>query len=136
MAKIKQYLMPMPREDIIFRSDKIRAILRASDEKLYYIRYTDLESPFTYWKANMREPAEGISAFKDFNTFHRINLLTNECFPTLAEVLSQIPRSLIDQVLAFELLPENKTKATLKEEDEAVNNGYQVRTVRLYRREH
>jgi hypothetical protein len=110
--------------------EKIKPVIRRDDD-LYYIKPVDPRGIAYTWDPKPTEAAEELVMVCDITTFH--GFAHQGCFkPSIAEVLSQIPKGLLDLVIAFEIVKSPEDINDLNRFRVAMNEGYHVARTRLY----
>ncbi|MFH1533481.1 MAG: hypothetical protein ABID64_00945 [Nitrospirota bacterium] len=99
----------------------------------YFIKPVNPRSVAFTWNPKRAKRAKGLGVLRDIRTYHAYAYY-GLFKPTIAEVIAQIPKELLDQVVAFEIIKHPETVADLNKEQEALDAGYHVATTRLYSR--
>lgn len=126
----KRILIPPITDRELKRWGHIRPVM-VFHRQLYYIKPGDPRNESFVWDAKRVERADKISPIQDIRTYHGFSY--HGFFkPSVAEVLAQIPKELLPEVAAFEIIKRPENAANLNEEKEALNQGFHVATTRLY----
>jgi|APSaa5957512622_1039677.scaffolds.fasta_scaffold64065_2 hypothetical protein len=97
---------------------------KRSDGDLYYIKEVDLKGCAYTWDPNPTKPAYGLEELDEITTYHTYGY--HGFFkPSIAEVLSQIPKGCLDEVVAFQTLTDSAD----------ISGEYHAATTVLYRRQ-
>lgn len=96
-----------------------------------YIEPCDLRRTAYTWSPKPAEEAPEFRLLATVQTFHTYGY-AGFFKPSIAEVICQIPETLLDQVVAFELVSRPGHVDNLNSENEALNEGYHVGTAALY----
>lgn len=110
---------------------RIRAVVDFSEKGKFYIKPVDPHNVAFTWNPKPDKEAEGLKFLRDIRTYHTW-AYSGYFKPTIAEVIAQIPKDILDQVVAFEIIKYPETADDLNKEPEALNAGYHVATTRLY----
>ncbi len=117
---------------IRFLGRKIRPIVKFGRARRF-IQPVDLfEIAFT-WDPEPAEYVKGLKPLCDITTYHTFSY-QGFFKPSIHEVLVQIPKEFLPDVVAFEIVKSPDTVDDLMREIEATNAGYHVATTRLYTR--
>jgi uncharacterized protein (DUF2236 family) len=132
-VRYDEYAIPEITDEEIERlSKQMRACYRF-DKVLRYIVPVDARCVAFTWDAEQAEVAEDLEALEDILTLHRYAYY-GFFKPSIAEVMAQIPKELLDQVVAFEIVEHPEDVSDLKATTEAVHAGFHVATTRLYKK--
>ena len=112
--------------------EKIRPLVRGKDGNAYPIERVDLRKvSFTWDPKLLKEPITALHSLGEFRCLHTYGYY-GLFKPSIDEVLSQIPANLVDAATYFEIVKQPGNQADLGEEQEALNAGFHVSTVRVY----
>ena len=97
----------------------------------YYIKKTrNLHGTFL-WDINPSRPAKDLEVLRDIKTYHKFER-AGWFYPSIWDVIAQIPKDILDQVVAFEIIGRPMSANDVNKEPEALAEGYHVATTRLY----
>lgn len=109
---------------------RIKPVARKSRGDLYYIRDVDPRGVAFTWDPKYTQKAKGLQPLQNIVTYHTYGYY-GFFKPSVAEVIAQIPKDCIDQVVAFETKgPEDASD--LNQHIQELNDGYHVATTTLY----
>lgn len=109
---------------------RIEPIVEFKGEKSY-IRHCDPRKVSYIWDAKPAGKADEMTPICKLVTYHSYGA-PNLFKPSIAEVVAQIPESIISRVIAFEMIKSPQEAKDLNHENKALNKGYHVATVVLY----
>lgn len=127
----KTYIPKVDRKILIELAAKIRPLFKF-DGVLYFIKPQDIFNVSYIWEPVKDKKASNLEQIKDITTYHGFNYY-GFFKPSVSEVLAQIPKKLINQVTAFEIINRPLYANDLNREKKALDNGYHVATTRLYK---
>ena len=116
-------------------AERITPVMEFKEKGRCYIKPVDIFKESFTWEPELVSKATGLKAICDITTYHHYGYI-GYFKPSVAQVISQIPREHLDKVIAFEIVkvpdefPENSSP-----EYEALDAGYHTATTRLYARE-
>lgn len=114
-------------------ASRIKPLVRDKTGNARNIRPVDLRSvAYTWSPKRVGEPVTSLESLAEFRCLHRYGYY-GMFKPSIAEVICQIPANLIDRATHFEIVQSPKWANDLNEEQAALNAGFHVSTVRLYR---
>lgn len=126
------FIAPMDRDEVIRRAETIRPVVR-HDDSPHYISAVDLFEVAYTWDPKPTKKAEHLKEIQKIRTYHGYGYY-GLFKPSCAEVLAQIPKSLLGRVVAFEIIEWPQTADDLNKEMVALNAGFHVATTMLYER--
>lgn len=126
-------------EELMKRYTRIKPIAEINGTKYWLREYTLHElrkySYIWYVEYDKTHPVDmrnlQVVPRHDFECFHTYGY-PGFFKPSIAEVLSQIPQELLDNVQAFEIIHEPRTAKDFYKNHEAFSQGFHSSTVRLY----
>jgi len=133
MAK-KVWIPKISDEELSRLSSRIKAVVNFPGKGKCYIEPVGLRDTAFTWSPKPAEKAKGLKPLRDIRTYHTWGYY-GLFKPSIAEVIAQIPKELLDQVVAFEIIKHPETADDLNKEPKALNAGYHVATTRLYSKE-
>ena len=116
-------------------AERITPVMEFKEKGRCYIKPVDIFKESFTWEPEPGSKATDLKAICDITTYHPYGYI-GYFKPSVAQVISQIPREHLDKVIAFEIVkvpdefPENSSP-----EYEALDAGYHTATTRLYARE-
>lgn len=110
---------------------RIRTVVDFPKKGKFFIKPVDPRNASFMWSPKPDKRAKDLKPLRVIRTYHTWSYY-GFFKPSIAEVIAQIPKELLDQVVAFEIIKYPKTADDLNEESEALNAGYHVATTRLY----
>ena len=133
MAK-KRWIPKISDEELNDLFTHIKPVIDFYGKGKRYIEPVDLRGTAFIWDPEPAEKAKGLKMLRDIRTYHSYAYY-GLFKPSIAEVIAQIPKELLDQVIAFEIIKKPETADDMNGELEALNAGYHVATTRLYTKE-
>ena len=124
IAKWYQSISP-----IISIGGKPRYLRRLSDSELSKIAYTWLDNKKDYEDCVDYTKLEKLSEQKMLHTYGYHGFFK----PSVDEIIRQIPKELLPQTVAFEIIQQPNDQTDLKFVTKALSSGFHVSTVRLYK---
>jgi len=98
-----------------------------TDKELTEICYTWIEKDSKFTEVDINQ----LSVLKELNILHKY-CIYGIFKPSVGEVISQIPKELLNQVVAFEIIKHSGNVTDFGLYCEEFNDDFQVSTVRLY----
>lgn len=140
MEEKKFFIPEMDENELVKCYAHISPIVKKEDGKSFYLRrlsdkeisnkaYTWLTDKSDYGDEVDYTKLEEIAVLSMLHTFGYYGFFK----PSVAEVIRQIPCELLDQTIAFEMISKPNTVADLNHSKEALNAGFHVSAVRLYK---
>ena len=128
LAETKPYVPLHTRGELECRAERIIALVKGKP-----VVNGDIVGASYTWDPEFDESRQvpKMKPLMDITTFHSYAYY-GFFKPTIAEVLAQIPDTLVQRVVAFELVARPENASDLNEHPEALNDGYHVATARLY----
>ena len=117
---------------------KIKPITTINGRKYLLKHYlmNSLRNTSYYWVQDRdktrRIKDEDIKTIEEFICLHKFSICT-DFKPSIAEILSQVPKHLIDEIDYFEIVEVPKDIYDVKRYPEAYENGYHLSRVRTYK---
>lgn len=99
--------------------------------KLYFIKPVKPRGMSFIWHPKKTRRAVKIVPMSKITTYHTWAYY-GFFKPSIAEVIAQIPSSIIDHVTAFEIVDFPRTAADLNRHKQELNEGYHVAVTQLY----
>lgn len=114
---------------IVIHNDKPCYLRRLSDKEISNTAYTWLNNKNDFGKEVDYTKLEELCVLNMLHTFGYYGFFK----PTVAEVIRQIPKELLSEVVAFEMISNPNDADDLSKFQDALNAGFHVSTVRLYK---
>lgn len=129
----KSWIPEITDEELDTLSARIKPVVNFSKKGKCFIKPVGLRTVAYTWEPKPDKKAKDLKPLRDIRTYHTYGYY-GFFKPSIAEVIAQIPKELLDQVVAFEIIKAPETAGDLNEEHDALNAGYHVATTRLYTR--
>jgi len=113
---------------------RIKPVVEVYSKGKCYIGSVGLRDSAFMWSPKPAKKSRGLKPIRDIRTYHTWSYY-GFFKPSIAEVIAQIPKELLDRVVAFEIVKWPETADDLNKELKALNAGYHVATTRLYTKE-
>ena len=129
------------REELLARYNHIKPVIKWEERKYFLSEFTEEELTKTsyLWMIKERLGEEfDITKYSpmqqcDFECIHKFGM-PNLFKPSIGEVLAQIPKLVLDDVCAFEIIQKPESEKDLYRNKIAFDNGFHTSIVRLYTR--
>ena len=129
VADFVELIPLMPLEDIEFRAERIKPIIKGK-----IVDIADLVSTAYTWDPKFKEEElPQLETLCDIRTYHGYGYY-GLFKPSVAEVLAQIPGNLIQQTYGFEIIRIPQTAEDLNTDIEYVREGFHLAITRLYKK--
>lgn len=135
MPKLKLSIPKISNKLLNELANQVQPLVRDEHAHLRTIHPVDLRNQSYLWDPNFAgdpipiEDLEVIGHFRCLHTYGYHGMFK----PSVAEVLCQIPVSLMEGAAWFEIVEQPKTAEDLHLEEKALNEGFHVSTVAVYR---
>lgn len=139
MEEKKFFIPPMDEVELVSHYQHISPIVqkngtsfflrRLSTEQLSKKAYTWLNAETDYGEEVDYNKLEVMTTKSMLHTFGYYGFFK----PSVAEVIRQIPKELLDQTVAFEIVYQPKDAEELERAKDAMNAGFHISAVRLYK---
>lgn len=129
-SKRKTWIPKVSESIIRERAERIKPVVRFKGVP-HYIEPVDLFTTAFTWDPKAAGRADGLIPLADITTYHTYGYYAF-FKPSIAEVVAQIPKGMLDKAVAFEIVERPESADDLNDEREALNAGYHVATTRLY----
>lgn len=112
---------------------RIKPVFDFPNKGKCYIKPVDPREVSYIWDPISDGGVKGLKFLCDIDTYHTFGY-QGLFKPSIAEVLAQIPKDKLDQVVAFEIVEQPRTAGDLNRQANAVNSGFHKAKTRLYSR--
>jgi len=120
----------LSQEELQKRAGRIKPVVGFNGSQ-YYIHDVDIAQVSFIWDPKKKNKAKGLVALCEILTYHTYGhpMLFK---PSIAEVLSQIPDTHLDKVIAFQIVGQPESVEDLNQYGAITNSGYHMAITQLY----
>jgi hypothetical protein len=122
----------LPKTQLDALAAQIRPLVRGLDGNAYPIEPVDLNNVSYTWDPKLLPtPVTNLNSLGEFRCLHGYGH-PSLFKPSIAEVLRQIPASMLEGATYFEMVKKPGNLDDMKEDREAMDAGFHVSTIRVY----